>query len=460
MTLLAPAFLWGAIAAALGITALHFLVTKQPRASVLPTARFVPDSPATATARDARPSDLLLMLLRVIVVLAAGTALAKPVMKPGKRPEARIFLVDASRSVASVREAADSVSALYRDGDAVVVFDSVARSLGLSARDSLAAVQAADARGNLSAALIAALRTGSDLRDRADSIGLVIVSPLLAEEHDAATDSIRTLWPGRAQIVRVGARIDSSSTVAGNAGEISISSDATDPLAISVSLVSKPRSGAVSRIVRSAAMNAEDSTWMVSGNRALILWPAVERPRFAIARAPPDQSGGVLSREARVVSAFERRWTFPDDSLRGNPVIGRWADGHPAAVEKTMGTSCLRSVAIPVPVAGDLVIRPEFLRLVEAIAAPCGDKPSTMPLAAASVASLAGGGSAGRLSPGSAFEARGDIASPLAPWLLGIALAAVLGELLVRGITHRRNADQGALATGAMGRSAVTGASS
>ncbi|MEP6905130.1 MAG: BatA domain-containing protein, partial [Gemmatimonadales bacterium] len=73
MTFLAPAFLWGAIAVAAGIVALHFIVTRQPRASVLPTARFVPDSPATAIVRDARPSDLLLMLLRVLVVLAAGT---------------------------------------------------------------------------------------------------------------------------------------------------------------------------------------------------------------------------------------------------------------------------------------------------------------------------------------------------------------------------------------------------
>src|SRR5687767_16026431 len=127
MTFLTPFFLWGAIAAAAGIIALHFLVTKQPRASVLPTARFVPDSPATGTARDARPSDLLLMLLRVIVMLAAGAALAKPIMKPGREPLRRVIKVDASRPVASGKEAADSVFALKRDGDLIVAFDSAAR---------------------------------------------------------------------------------------------------------------------------------------------------------------------------------------------------------------------------------------------------------------------------------------------------------------------------------------------
>jgi len=80
-----------------------------------------------------------------------------------------------------------------------------------------------------------------------------------------------------------------------------------------------------------------------------------------------------------------------------------------------------------------------------------------MPLAAPIVASLAG---SGRLSPGSAFAVREDVASPLAPWLLGIALAAAIIELLVRGVSRRRTVDNAALAPGTIGRSAVTGAPS
>jgi hypothetical protein len=456
MTFLSPLFLWGAIAAAAGIVALHFLVTKQPRASILPTARFVPDSPATATARDARPSDLLLMLLRVIVVLAAGAALAKPVVKPSKRAEGRVFVVDVSRSVANTREAADSVTGLYRDGDLIVAFGSATRALGAGGRDSLSTIRATDARGNLSAALIASLRAASDLRDKADSIELVIVSPLLAEEHDAATDSIRKLWPGRARLVRVAARADSPSIVAGTPPEISIDTEATDPLTISVSLASRTRAPLSARIVRSATVSLEDSAWMVSGNRALVVWPVTERPRFTIARVPANVSGGVLSRDARVVSAFLRRWSFPTDSIGANRVVARWADGQPAAVESKMGAGCLRSVAIPVQVAGDLVIRSEFVRLVEGIAAPCGERGSPVPLSASAVASLAG---SGRLASGGEFAAREDVASPLAPWLFGIALAAAIGELLAR-VRRRRPADQSALTNRGIGRPATTGASS
>jgi hypothetical protein len=456
MTFLSPFFLWGAIAAAAGIVALHFLVTKQPRASILPTARFVPDSPATATARDARPSDLLLMLLRVIVLLAAGAALAKPIMKASREPLRRVFLLDASRAVANSKEATDSVTALYGDGDLIVAFDSAARVIGPAFRDSVSAVRATDARGNLSAGLITTLRAASDLR-RADSIELVIVSPLLAEEHDAATDSIRKLWPGRARIIRVAAKADSSSPSVSSGPALTVETDASDPLGVSVSLASKKQTPVAARIVRSATLTAEDSTWTIAGNRALILWPVAEQPRFAIARVPADVSGGVAARRARVVAAFQRRWSFPGDSVSSSRVIARWADGQPAVVEKEMGLGCIRSVAIPIPIAGDLVIRPEFVRLVEAIAGPCGDKFSPTPVAAPIVASLAGGG---MLATGNAFTAGEDVVSPLAPWLFGIALVAAIGELFARRLSRSRNTAATRAANQRVNRAAVTGAAS
>ena len=71
-----PWLFGGALAAALAITALHFLSVRQPRVLLLPTARFVPERDARAVARQAKPSDLLLLLLRVIALLAAGAALA------------------------------------------------------------------------------------------------------------------------------------------------------------------------------------------------------------------------------------------------------------------------------------------------------------------------------------------------------------------------------------------------
>jgi aerotolerance regulator-like protein len=432
MTLLSPGFLWGAIAVAAGIIGLHFIVTRQPRATVLPTARFVPDSAATATVRDARPSDLLLMLLRVLVVLAAGAALARPIIKPSRQTSGRVFLMDDSRGVASVSEAADSVKRLYRAGDAVIVFDSAARSLGPNPIDSLDVARRVDARGNTSAALIASLREASALRDKVDSMELVIVSPLLDEERDAATDSIRKLWRGRARLVRIAPRSDSA--IASN-GSMDIRSTAADGLVVSVSLASKSPSNTSVRIVR-AAPSPDDTAWSTAENHVLVVWPISDRPSFAITRSPADQSGGVVSYSARLVAAFDRRWIYPADSVRGARVIARWADGEPAAVEKKSGQGCITSVDIPVANVGDLVIRPEFIALLKDIAAPCEEPHSSEPAPTAVMASLSGGGS---LAPSDVFAARNDVTSPLAPWLLGIALAAALGELFLRTPTTARS---------------------
>jgi hypothetical protein len=127
MTFLAPAFFYASLGVAAAITALHFIVTRQPRAGILPTARFVPDMPATATARATRPSDIPLLVLRVLLVLAVGAGLAKPVIKPSRSATARVVLADVSRSVGDISAIRTAVDSAYREGDVLIAFDSSAR---------------------------------------------------------------------------------------------------------------------------------------------------------------------------------------------------------------------------------------------------------------------------------------------------------------------------------------------
>jgi len=169
--------------------------------------------------------------------------------------------------------------------------------------------------------------------------------------------------------------------------------------------------------------------WASTGSRVVVLWPVQERPRLAVQRRPAGESGGLIAHDTRVVSAFDRRWKFSPDSLRDARVVARWVDGEPAVVEKQLGQGCLRSVGIPVASAGDLVLRPEFVKLVEVISAPCGELFSGLVAGAPQVATLVG---TGGLAPADAFAARQDVDSPLAPWLFGLALAAALAELVVR----------------------------
>jgi hypothetical protein len=421
MSLLAPGFFFASLGVAATIVALHFIVTRQPRAAFLPTARFVPDTRATTVARARRPSDLLLMLLRVLVVLAAGTGLAKPVLTPSRGQSARVILVDVSRSARGSTALRDSVRAVYRAGDGVVLFDSSSRVIGGNVADTIGALTATDRRGNLSAALIAALRAGSILRERADSLELVIVSPFAGEELDAATDSIRALWPGKARLVTVRQAADSASV----AGKLETNADANDPISITVGLA---QSSMTSRtlIDRVGTVNPQPVT---SAGGALIEWPVSTRPRFAIQRAVRDTVGGAVAGEAVVVSAFERQWSFPLDSLRGAEVVARWADGDPAAIEKSDGAGCLRSVGIPVPSAGDLSIRKDFVGFLTSLSGPCSGITSSIAADPSVTAKLEGKGG---LAPRTAFQPLTDTRSGLAPWLFALAIVAAIAELFVR----------------------------
>lgn len=423
MMFLVPGFFFASLAVAAAVVALHLIVAKQPRAAVLPTARFVPELPANATARATRPSDLLLMLLRVLLVLAIGTGLARPIFKPSRNPNARVILVDASRSVGDISAVRDSAARYFREGDALIVFDSAARSIGSGASDSLHALAKVDRAGRLSGALVSALRAGSNLRDKADSLDLVVISPLAADEFDAATDSIRSLWRGRARIIQAGVRQNDENAM----GAVQMRSTSGDPLVITVSRLGQTSSGNA-KIVRDAIV-ADDAQWTMSNGRVLIDWPAASRPERASARAVVDTIGGVVSDSFVVVSALPRRWTFTPDSIRGAHVIARWTDGEPAAIEWNQDKGCVRSVAVPVNPVGDFPLQSSFARFVAAMSAPCIGTGNVMSASSEQIASLTG---AGGLASRDAFESRSDVRSTLTPWLLGLGLVTAIAELFVR----------------------------
>lgn len=442
MSFLAPGFFYASLAVAAAVVALHFIVTRQPRAAVLPTARFVPNLPANATARATRPSDLLLMLLRVLLVLLIGAGLARPIFKPSRNKSARVILVDASRSVGDIAAVRDSATRYYRDGDAVIVFDSVARVVAPNPTDSLRALVKMERDGRLSGALIAGLRAGSSLRDKTDSLELVVVSPLVFDEFDAATDSIRSLWRGKATVVKTGAKEVSVAAT----GPVQLRGSSGDPLAVTIARLGQIAGAA--KIVRDG-INADDAQTTADA-RAVVDWPVSTRPQRAVQAAKVDTIGAVISGSSIVVSAFPRRWAFTPDSIRGARVVARWTDGEPAAIEWNQDKRCTRSVAVPVNPVGDLPLRASFTRFVEAMAGPCASDKVAASVSPTQMASLTG---TGGLAPRDAFEPRDDVRSMLAPWLLSLGLVAAISELFVR-----RGRDEAARASGAesqrMGRAA------
>jgi hypothetical protein len=417
MTFLAPwALLAGALAAA-GLVALHLVARQRPAAYPLPTARFVPDRRTLVSRVSRRPRDLLLLLLRVVLVLSAAAAFARPVLTPKKGARARVLLVDRSGAVADPDDAARWAREITQDGvpTRVVLFDTSAVVLRTAdlALDSLARRPAtvSTVTGSLSAALLAARREGAELGEQADSVELVVVSPLTEGELDAATGSIRRLWPGGVRLVRLAAAPDSAmlpplERAVGDAELFgpALGARRVQQSAIRVRLLSR-------------APDAADSAFARSGG-VVVRWDSIGARELVPA--------AVVMGDDVIVAALGRGALSTDGVVRA-----RWADGAPAAVERSVGRGCLREVAIGVPVAGDLPLSPSFQRIVNGLTDACLGSRSLagLPIDSARLVRFADPAHA---AAGAELAHGAERPAPVVPWLLGLALACALGELLVR----------------------------
>ncbi len=438
MTLLAPGYLVAAAIAAGIALGLHLLVTRHGPSAVLPTARFIPAAPAAIVAVARRPRDLVVLLIRVATLGFAGLAFARPAIRSHRHGTVRIVVADRSSDAADIGQARDSVKQLLRDGDVLVVFDSAARVVSPGdAAAALATLDRASVRGRLSSALIVALRQAARLRNAADSIEMDLISPVTGDELDAATPAIRTLWHGRIHMVQVAPARDSAPPP-----QVVVRGPASDPLRDAAPLRRRmPNTGGTAappgasartsgvRIVRDAPL-AGDSAWVRTGQgRVLVVWPGTGGAPGWLARQPPDTVGAVVAFQPApiaVVASFGRRWRL--DASMGR-VRARWIDGEPAVVEHAAGHGCIRDIAMPVAVSGDLVLRPEFADFVVAVLRPCGDAwRAVSPVAASGLALIAGSGPL--LASDSVAAASGD--EPLVPWLAGAALLLLIVEAIVR----------------------------
>lgn len=413
MSFLAPWALVLGAAAAAAVVALHLLTTRRPPPLVLPTARFIPVSEARAVARASRPTDLLLLALRMLAVLLVAAAFARPVLDAAGPSVRTVVLVDVSRAVADPAAAAARARELAGEGGAVIAFDASAREVP---GDSVAAMFAGPgraARGTLSAAFVAARPAAARIARGADSVRLAIVSPLGAGTIDAATRGFREAWPGRIEIVRVAAAVDSARAPR---PELVTTLD-DDPIAPALDRLPAARGAHAVRVVRRAA-SAADTAWAREADRVLVVWPAR-------ADAPPTGEGvtTIGPAPATLVAPLAR---VPVPEGR---VIARWRDAAPAAVEQSLGAGCARTVGVGIPVAGDLTLRAPFTHFLAAMVEPCGGRRGAA-LPDSVVAWIAGSGA---LAPARAVAASAaEDATRLPAWLLGAAIALLALELRVR----------------------------
>jgi hypothetical protein len=428
----APMFAWVSAAVALATVALHLLAWRRPPESPLPTARFAPERPVRMVSRAVRPADIALLALRVLMIMLAGTALARPTFSPRREGNGRVIVVDRSRFAGTGAAVVDAARGAWRPGDALIVFDSAAREISAPTPDSIAA-HASLATGLISPALVQAVRAARRLARDRDSVEIVIVSPLAAEALDAATSAIRRSWLGPMRLVRASGgpneqRVPARPTVRAPDG---------DPVAASLSLLGDVVGGANVHVVRDAT-TAQDSNW-ARGGHVLVIWPAGSQqlgwqPRqladtaYAVtAIGVSGRSMNPASRPATIVAPFSRMLV-----PAAGAITARWSDGEAAVTEAPLGAGCIRAVAVAVPSTGDLPLTPAFRRFAARMLESCA---GALPWIAASdsvlaavlprtVAAISGEAEAG--------IAGGEPASKLAAWLLGLALLAAVVELFVR----------------------------
>ncbi len=388
MTFLFPGFLIAAGAVSMGVVVLHFLITQQPKSEDLPTVRFVPDVPARSTSLAIKPSDLWLLLLRVIAIMLIGAAFAQPILTPQHQTVARIVVVDASRGVGSMAELADSAAKYANGAAALIIADSLAYEVpSASFNDSISALSTKPAsirKGSLSPALITAMRAGARVREQADSIELVVISPFVNESRDAALSPVRALWPGTISNVKVAA------------------ASSADASAVPAEVV-----------------------WVSSDNSPL--WSA---------RETPDTVGAVRADDVVLVAPFVRNFK-PTETLDSTTrVFARWPDGEPAGLETVTASGCIRTLGLTMPSGGDVALRPDFIRLQAKINEPCGVFKDFTSISDETMSEIAGSGGLASIDD---IQPKASKMTPLVPWLLAAALLLVLFELFVR-----RRIEQGA----------------
>jgi hypothetical protein len=417
MSWLIPSALGFAAAGIIATVALHFIARSRPVAEPLPTARFVPRRPIQARTRSLALSDVVLLLLRAAALAIIGIAVAGPIFAGSGRVR-RIFVVDRSRAVANLDEARDSVRRLARPADKLVVFDSTARrEANLAVLDTM---RVSTARGSLSAAIAGAIRAGVIESVNADSVELVLISPVVREEIDEATAHIRAGWPGRIRVVPIRTASADTTPVRADLGV-----NRNDAVVAGLSLMTASITGGSVRLIR-GRVTANDSVWARGPGHVVLHWPDSDSSAAWPRRTTIDAIGAVTSGEGTIVARFPRLWV-----MNGH-AIAQWADGEPAAVEHPTEGGCIRDVGVVFDEASDITLRSAFREFARPLVAPCGGTADFAPLETSVHAMLAGSGA---LPSSASLTDRTTQSSRWSPWLLALGALLLTGELALRRAT-------------------------
>lgn len=469
LTLGIPAFLLAGALAMLVPLALHLIRRRPPLRAPLPTARFLAEDPRNAV-RVSRPTDLPLLILRMLLLLLLGFALARPAWIPAPQGTSTVVLLDRGAAMrgdgwrAALGEARRSL--LDADGTArgeLVLFDTAATRIGRhhvtpALFDSLLAAGATDRPADYAAALRAIPASARELRG-ADSVRVRMISALADGGWTPGMAPLRrAAWPGALDLARVPmsrAPADSSapstapraltlsargggyaSAALGAAGLEGGRANPQAPLPADAGVYllldapSAATAGQVLERVRSGATLIVTPAAAVEPLRASLPWSG----GFAVAR---NSGGGAMWFGAELELAGAAGRVEQGSPADGARVIAAWEDGRPAAVAKALGSGCVVFVGAELE-GGELPFQAEYPAALARLARGCAAERSAAadarPLDPGAIALLRG---RGPQSLAASAVGAAEAGAALGRWVLAAAILIALVETL---LAYRRRA--------------------
>lgn len=457
LTLGAPLFLLAGALAALIPLALHLIRRRPPARSPLPTARFLSED-ARSSIRLSRPTDRLLMALRMLLLLLAGAALARPSWVPAARGTREAVLLDRSAAMREADAWRRGVEQARRaliapDGSArgdLVLFDTSAvhlprRRLNAATFDSLAAAGPSAHPASYAAALRAIGPAARGLRG-ADSVRVTMLSALRWGGWRPGMAALRqAAWPGAIQLPAVApaqswsptppnvaeGRPSAAVIAPGGAGRYVVPAlEATGWAARAVERVSAPPSDA--RLIVAIRPGVDLRTLAEAGATVVVDPGGAGSPMSAwlpvqgATRVRSDAGDLWFGPDLRLSGAVARAEIRPK---RGAMVLAAWDDGRPAVVAAPLGRGCLVFAGTRLE-EGALPLSPALPRALERMARACAPErggDAMMPLDAGARAILAGRGAA----TVNASAAGGAGSAAFGRWLMAAALLVALAESLL-----------------------------
>jgi hypothetical protein len=407
MSVQAPWVLWVSGAAVLGVVLAHLLSVGRPPELALPTTRFVPPGELEAVSRARALRDVLLLLLRVLAVLLAGAAFAGVRLAPPRAPVATMLVLDLPQHAMDTTGWRDTVRTHLADGEravlgmvtsdgrVVVGEPAVLRAFA----DSVLLPQREMSRASLAAALLAARREAATLAVQADSVALVVISPLRIDATTPALFAARATWPGRVILVPVGAPAAAVDTTA---------------------------APTLLRTVYGTPL-AADSTFAAAGG-TLVVWPDSSR-RAVTNDGDTARAFAVITQDRALVAPLRRVAAVPD----GARPRAWFADGAVAIGETTRGDGCVRWVSFMEP-SGDALLTGAARSLREVLDDACASRRMAALPESVRVVLEGDGALASRAA---LVTSDVETSSAAAKWLLLAALGVLLIEQLVRGRSRR-----------------------